>query len=214
MICSRLGTHTQQRKTQSQGSGADSSGICSPIGVRQLHEDAVPHTMRNSNINANCNVDNDSIFLKVSFRVPLISIFWVLFNWFFTHFHLLNSHHYVVSPLPLYITYPSQYRFSNFLTFVYSSCPTVFSCHSSVSLIHLNICIAVLSSKLCSVCRGTQIAHTHAYTQTDTPQLVLCTHFSNTTRSCTTIVLICLIINDTSMLFLIVNGNLAVCTRR
>ena len=33
---------TQQRKTQSQGCGADSSGVCSPIGDRQLLEDAVP----------------------------------------------------------------------------------------------------------------------------------------------------------------------------
>ena len=29
-------------ETQNQGCGADSSGVCSPVGVRQLLEDAVP----------------------------------------------------------------------------------------------------------------------------------------------------------------------------
>ena len=40
MICSRLGTHTQQRRTT--GCSANSSGVCSPVGVRQLLEDAIP----------------------------------------------------------------------------------------------------------------------------------------------------------------------------
>ena len=40
MICSRLRTHTQQWRNR--GCGADSSGVCSPVGVRQLIMDAVP----------------------------------------------------------------------------------------------------------------------------------------------------------------------------
>ena len=41
MICSRLyRTHTQQRINR--GCGADSSCVCSPVGVRQLLVDAVP----------------------------------------------------------------------------------------------------------------------------------------------------------------------------
>ena len=35
-------SYLSRGETQSQGCGADSSGICSPIGVRQLLEDAVP----------------------------------------------------------------------------------------------------------------------------------------------------------------------------
>ena len=34
--------YSAKGETQSQGCGADSSGVCSPIGVRQLLEDAVP----------------------------------------------------------------------------------------------------------------------------------------------------------------------------
>ena len=34
--------YSAERKTDGKGCGADSSGVCSPIGVRQLLEDAVP----------------------------------------------------------------------------------------------------------------------------------------------------------------------------
>ena len=41
MICSRLGRIISRGEAHNQGCGADTSGVCSPIGVRQLLEDAV-----------------------------------------------------------------------------------------------------------------------------------------------------------------------------